>query len=425
MEFFHNPQVDWMGKKKYFITTSIILLVVGIVSIVAHGGLQYGVDFRGGTMVYVKFAHAPDLGAMGRQLNAEKLHPTLVTYGRSSEHEIMASLDLQTTAHFNALDQGRADIVSALTKIYSKGSAGKDDFDNASAQTIAAHLLADDPLHLAAEGTDAAQNTYSRMAQAMVNFRNGSPRTGVIEGFNQLRAVAGVNGAVISSLEKNFYLSGFSVFNTQIVGPKVGATLRRQALYVVLAGLGAMLVYVWFRFELIFGVAAIIATFHDVIITLGIFSLLEKDISLTVIAAFLTLIGYSMNDTIVTFDRIRENMHLNKREDFRDLVNRSINQVLSRTILTSGLTFIAVMALYLFGGDVINGFSLVLVIGVIIGTYSSFAIASPLVLYWEDRARAGKPGSGQAAKIKSAAPPGARPRPGKTKGIREPAGARR
>ncbi len=424
MEFFHNPQVDWMGKKKYFITTSIILLVVGIVSIAAHRGLQYGVDFRGGTMVYVKFAHAPDLGAMGRQLNAEKLHPTLVTYGRSSEHEIMVSLDLQTTAHFNALDQGRADIVNALSKIYSKGSAGKDDFDNASAQTIAARLLIDDPLHLAAQGSDAAQNTYSRMAQAMVNFRNGSPRTGVIEGFNQLRAVAGVNGAVISSLEKNFYLSGFSVFNTQIVGPKVGATLRRQALYVVLAGLGAMLVYVWFRFELIFGVAAIIATFHDVIITLGIFSLLGKDISLTVIAAFLTLIGYSMNDTIVTFDRIRENMHLNKREDFRDLINRSINQVLSRTILTSGLTFIAVMALYLFGGDVINGFSLVLVIGVIIGTYSSFAIASPLVLYWEDRARAGKPGSGQAAKIKPAVP-GARLRPGKTKGIREPAGARR
>jgi preprotein translocase subunit SecF len=181
-----------------------------------------------------------------------------------------------------------------------------------------------------------------------------------------------------------------------------------------------MLVYVWFRFELIFGVAAVIATFHDVIITLGIFSLLNKDISLTVIAAFLTLIGYSMNDTIVTFDRIRENIHLNRREDFRELVNRSINQVLSRTILTSGLTFIAVMALFLFGGEIIHGFSLVLVIGVIIGTYSSFAIASPLVLYWENRARAAATGGGKVGRAGGAAPARSKP-----KSLREPAGARR
>jgi preprotein translocase subunit SecF len=424
MEFFHNPQVDWMGKTKYFVTVSIILLVVGIVWIVAHGGLKYGVDFRGGTMVYVKFAQAPNLGAIRHQLDAEKLHPTLVTYDRPSLHEILVSLDLQTTAHFNALDQGRADIVDALSKIYAKGHAGKEDFDNASDQAIASRLLVDDPLGLAGKGGDVAQDTYTKLAQAIVNFRNQPPQTGVIESFNQLSAVPGVNGNVVSDLQKDFYLSGFSVFNTEIVGPKVGATLRRQALYVVLAGLAAMLVYVWFRFELIFGVAAIIATFHDVIITLGLFLLLKHSISLTVIAAFLTLIGYSMNDTIVTFDRIRENMHLNKRENFRDLINRSINQVLSRTILTSGLTFIAVMALYLFGGEVIKGFSLVLVIGVIIGTYSSFAIASPLVLKWEKAARVGTAGagSGRTAKAVPAAPG---QRQGKAKGVREPAGARR
>jgi preprotein translocase subunit SecF len=186
---------------------------------------------------------------------------------------------------------------------------------------------------------------------------------------------------------------------TQIVGPKVGGDLRRQALYVTLAGLGAMLVYIWFRFELIYGVAAVVATFHDVLITLGIFSLLNKEITLTVIAALLTLVGYSMNDTIVVFDRIRENVRLNRRENFLDLVNRSINQTLSRTILTSGLTFLAVLSLFLFGGEVIHGFALVLVVGVIIGTYSSIAIASPVLVFWRQRlggaaaqvALAGKP----------------------------------
>jgi len=166
------------------------------------------------------------------------------------------------------------------------------------------------------------------------------------------------------------------------VGPEVGGDLRRQALYVTLAGLGAMLVYIWFRFELVYGVAAVIAVMHDVIITLGIFSLLNKEISLTVIAALLTLVGYSMNDTIVVFDRIRENVRLKKRGDFLDLVNISINQTLSRTILTSGLTFLAVLSLYLFGGEVIHSFALALVVGVIIGTYSSIAIASPVVVYF-------------------------------------------
>jgi len=154
---------------------------------------------------------------------------------------------------------------------------------------------------------------------------------------------------------------------------------------VTLAGLGAMLVYIWFRFELSYGVAAVVATFHDVTITLGFFSLLNKEITLTVIAALLTLVGYSMNDTIVVFDRIRENARLNKRENFVDLVNRSINQTLSRTILTSGLTFLAVLSLFLFGGEVIHGFSFTLVVGVIVGTYSSIFIASPIVVYFQQR----------------------------------------
>jgi len=156
----------------------------------------------------------------------------------------------------------------------------------------------------------------------------------------------------------------------------------------VLYSLAGMLVYLWFRFEMIYGVAAVVAVFHDTLITVGAFSLTNQEISLTVIAAILTLVGYSMNDTIVVFDRIRENVKLLRREGLSEIVNRSINQTLSRTVLTSGLTFLTVLALYLFGGEVLHGFSFALVIGILIGTYSSIAVAAPmLVAYTEWRNR--------------------------------------
>jgi preprotein translocase subunit SecF len=145
-----------------------------------------------------------------------------------------------------------------------------------------------------------------------------------------------------------------------------------------------MLVYLWFRFELIYGVAAVVAVFHDTLITVGAFSLTNQEITLTVIAAILTLVGYSMNDTIVVFDRIRENVKLMRRESLAEIVNRSINQTLSRTILTSGLTFLTVLSLYLFGGEVLHGFSFALVIGILIGTYSSIAVAAPMLVAYQE-----------------------------------------
>jgi preprotein translocase subunit SecF len=164
----------------------------------------------------------------------------------------------------------------------------------------------------------------------------------------------------------------------------VGDQLKRQAWLAVIFSLIGMLVYLWFRFELIYGVAAVVAVFHDTLITVGAFSLTNKEISLTVIAAILTLVGYSMNDTIVVFDRIRENIKLMRRESLAEIVNRSINQTLSRTILTSGLTFLTVLSLYLFGGEVLNGFSFALVIGILIGTYSSIAVAAPMLVAYQD-----------------------------------------
>jgi preprotein translocase subunit SecF len=386
MELFHEPKIDWMGKKWYFITLSLLLALTGLISIAAHRGLVYGIDFRGGTLVYVKFSKAPNLDAIRRDLDGKGLRgATIQWYGAQSDNRVIIGLDLRMTSSADALDAGKRAIIGALAGMYGVGPSGKNDFNNSSSQTVSERLTIADPLLLASKGSDVATKTYRDLAEEIVRFRNSSPRSGLITDFQELRSLPGVTPAVVSALSNDFYLSSFAVFNTEIVGPKVGGDLRRQALYVTLSGLGAMLLYIWFRFELIYGVAAVIATFHDVIITLGIFSLLNKEITLTVIAALLTLVGYSMNDTIVVFDRIRENVRLKKREDFTDLVNRSINQTLSRTMLTSGLTFLAVLSLFLFGGEVLRGFSLVLVVGVIVGTYSSIFIASPVVVFWQQR----------------------------------------
>jgi preprotein translocase subunit SecF len=183
------------------------------------------------------------------------------------------------------------------------------------------------------------------------------------------------------------------------VGATVGHQLESQAARAVLWSMLGMLVYLWFRFQLIYGVAAVVACFHDTLITVGAFALTGKEISLTVIAAILTLVGYSMNDTIVVFDRIRENLRLSRREPLPDLVNRSINQTLSRTVLTSGLTFLTVLSLFIFGGQVLNGFSFALVVGILIGTYSSIAVAAPMLVAWQEwRAGKGKAASLPAAK---------------------------
>ena len=398
MEFFHEPKIDWMGIKWYFITMSLVLAAAGLISMAVKKGLAYGIDFRGGTAVYVKFSKAPNLDAIRSELDRQNLRgATIQAYGKPSDHEVMIALDLKTTTSSEALDQGKHAIVTALSGLYGQGQAGKLDFNISSPQTVSDHLVAADPLGLSSQGYDSATKSYRDLAEAIIKFRNSPPKSGLISDFQELGSVPGANAGVIATLKNDFYLSSFAISDTAIVGPKVGGDLRRQAIYVTLAGLGAMLVYIWFRFELSYGVAAVVATFHDVIITLGFFSLLNKEITLTVIAALLTLVGYSMNDTIVVFDRIRENVRLNKRENFVALVNRSINQTLSRTILTSGLTFLAVLSLFLFGGEVIHSFSFALVVGVIIGTYSSIFIASPVLVFFQQRL----PGSAVAPRPKS------------------------
>ena len=376
MEFFHDVNIDFLGKKWYFLAFSLIFSVAGLFSMLFWHHIPWGVDFRGGTLVYVKFAHPPDLGAVRSDLDRAGLHdPKIQPYDQAALHEVLIDLDVRETSE-KALDQGKLKIIQALE---SNVPTGKQDLNNASSLTIKNFLMDKDPMHL---GTDADQK-YTAQAQAVASYRD-KVLGGVFNSFDQLKGAPAVDPSVAASIPDGFYLSDFGVFNVEIVGPQVGGQLRTQAGLATLYSLIGMLVYLGFRFEWIYGVAAVVTVFHDTLITVGAFSLTNTEISLTVIAAILTLIGYSNNDTIVVFDRIRENIKLMRREKLSEIVNRSINQTLSRTILTAGLTFLTVLALFLFGGEVLRGFSLALVIGILIGTYSSIAIAAPILVAYQD-----------------------------------------
>jgi preprotein translocase subunit SecF len=374
VEFFRNTNIDFLGKKWYFLAFSLVFSIAGVLSMLFWHGIPLGVDFRGGTLVYVKFAGAPNADQIRTQLDKAGLHNFRIqSYGSPANHEVLIALEQKETSE-QALDQGKNQIIGALQ---GAAPAGKKDLNNASSLTIQNDLLEKDPLHA---GTDANQR-YAAEAKAIVDYRY-KVKGGVLSSADELSAAT--KPEVVAALKDGFFLSTFGVRNVEIVGPQVGKQLQGQAFKAVLYSLAGMLIYLGFRFEWIYGVAAVVTVFHDTLITVGAFSLTNKEISLTVIAAILTLVGYSNNDTIVVFDRIRENLKLLRREKLADVVNRAINQTLSRTILTAGLTFLTVLALFLFGGEVLHGFSFALVIGILIGTYSSIAIAAPILVAYQD-----------------------------------------
>ncbi len=381
MEFFKGVNVDWMGKAKYFVTLSLVLLAVGWASILKNGGLRYGIDFRGGTLVYVRFAGTPPIDQIRKGLQSAGLANSTIQsisdIGNSaSQRDVVIGLEQKGTGD-ESLDAGKDAILNVLHKTFGTDTSGKQDFNSITAPALADYLTTKDPLTL---GTNAGDR-YKELAQRLIDARD-KDQGGIVTSFDQLKSAPGVTPQVVNALTSGFSLGNFTIRNVEIVGPKVGAQLRRQAVLATLYALLGMLVYIAFRFEWIYGAAAVIAVFHDVLITLGFFSLFHYEISLTVIAALLTLVGYSMNDTIVIFDRVRENLRLMRREPFPAIVNKSINQTLSRTILTSGLTFLTVVVLYLMGGEVLRAFAFAMVVGVVVGTYSSFGIAAPIVVVW-------------------------------------------
>jgi preprotein translocase subunit SecF len=385
MQIFKNTNFDFLHYKWPFIGASLVLSVAGIGSIIAHGGLRYGIDFKEGTQMTVKWNGVPPedkiRAALSKRVSGEVTVQPFTDIG--AKDEIVIGTERMGEQQ---MAQARKTMQDTLEATFGEPQSGKLDFINAGASEIVDRITV--PLQQA--GVQLSDQQLQKLAADLLAFRDTPPRSGLISSFDQLKVVPGVNSAIINVLKQQCYLAPFSISQVQMVGPKVGAELRTKAVLATLYALGGMLVYIAFRFEWIYGVAAVVACFHDTIITIGLFSLFNREITLTVIAALLTLVGYSMNDTIVIFDRIRENIKLLRREPLESLINKSVNQTLSRTVMTSGLTFLTVIALFLFGGPVLHGFSFALVVGIIIGTYSSVFVASPIVLFWHNWADARK-----------------------------------
>lgn len=389
MELFKNTQIDFLGKQKIFFAVSFVLLAIGIGSWAAKGGLKYGIDFTGGANISVRFASRPPIDRIRSAISA-RIPGEISVQEVTGENEVIIGLPLKEDV---ALQRERQTVVETLASTFGE-KTDRLDLNNASAQQLAERLR--DPLQRAAIPMNDEQ--LAQLARRIFEFRNSPPRSGVLASFDQLRELEGVTPQILEVIRQQCYLAPFTIRSAEVIGPKIGAEMRNKAVLAVLYALGGMLVYLALRFEFVYGLAAVVAVFHDVIITLGFFSLTDKEISLNVVAALLTLVGYSMNDTIVVFDRIRETLKLSRRELTRAIVNDSINQTLSRTVLTSGLTLITALALWLFGGPVLNGFAFALVVGVIVGTYSSIFIASPILIFWHDRFQKGKRAAAPAAK---------------------------
>jgi preprotein translocase subunit SecF len=380
MELFKNTNYDFLGKKWPFIIASLVLTAAGFISIAMKGGLKYGIDFKGGALMTVKFAYEPPLDKIraamknSRQIKGDVSVQNFT--GASAQNEVEIGTELQQEAQLNINRQAMEDV---LKSTFGQPASGKLDLNNSSSQALADRLR--DPL--ARAGVAMSEQQLQKLAADLLNYAN-TRYSGLITDFNQLSSVPGMNSAIMNTLRQECYLAPFHELKVEMVGPKVGAELRNKAVLATLYALAGMLAYIAFRFEWIYGLGAVIACFHDTIITVGLFSIFNEDISMTVIAALLTLVGYSMNDTIVIFDRIRENLKISRREPLESVMNRAVNQTLSRTVMTSGLTFLTVIALFLFGGPVLHGFSFALVCGIIVGTYSSVFIASPIVLFWHN-----------------------------------------
>jgi len=372
MELFKHSDFDFLGKKWWFINLSLILTAAGFISLAVKGGPRYGIDFRGGALITVSFANRPPVDKVRAALSGKL--PVEVEEVSGRPEDIIGIDALQDSA----LQASRQKVIDSLDAAFGQPANGKYNINAGGAAALADRLRD----ALAAASLPMSDQQLQTLASNIMDYRK--QHSGLIKNLDELASVPAVTPQVLNVIKQQTYPDSVAVVGTETVGPKIGAELQRKAILAVLYALGGMLVYIAFRFEWIYGAAAVIAVFHDTLITIGLFSLFNKEITLTVVAALLTLVGYSMNDTIVTFDRIRENLKILRREELETLINKSVNQTLSRTVLTSGLTLLTALALFIFGGQVLNGFAFALVCGIIVGTYSSVFVASPILIFWHN-----------------------------------------
>jgi preprotein translocase subunit SecF len=377
MRLFGETHFDILGMRHWAAMLSCAVILISIASLVVHGGPRLGIDFAGGSQIVVQFAEPVDLNELRQALSAEGLEGSQI-----QEFEGEREVLIRTPRVEEGDELGVVESINAALDVIDPapaGSEGKLDLNTVGTALVTTVLLEANPLGLdVVVDLEATQRQYQQIARTALNVRAAQ---GLLTEWDQVVGL-GYDAAVTETLQNSFFLGGHHVVNTEWVGPQVGQDLRRQTLQAMGWALLGLLAYITYRFEFRFGVAAVVALVHDVVIALGAFSLTGREFNLPVIAAFLTIIGYSLNDTVVVFDRIRENNQVQRRLPLYDRINLSINQTLSRTVLTSGTTLLVVASLYLYGGPVINNFSFALLVGVLVGTYSSIFVASPIVYAW-------------------------------------------
>jgi preprotein translocase subunit SecF len=410
MELFRQTNIDFLRYKWIAIGVSWFLIAVGLFAIFVQKGLKFGIDFAGGTQIAVQFAERPDLDKIRGILQAANLGETgIQRYEEESKNRVLIRVQLQQT-------EGR-DVPQEVQNALRNGLQGPAanpallDLNREGRDTLGARLAAADPDRVAGRPDVVAADYYNQVAERVIARRS---ELGIFKTTASVDSFPGITPAVRGWLKANTYAGPFVLLSAENVGPQVGADLRKKAILAVVWSIIGMLAYIAIRFRsLPFGIGAVVALIHDTLITIGILALLGREFNLVVVAALLTLVGYSVNDTVVVYDRVRENQRTPKKESLESVINRSINQTLSRTVLTAGATLLVCVALFFLGGEVLNTFALTLIIGIFIGTYSSIYVASAIVVIWKNLRAGRKLQAVPAPRPAAPAPPPAKKKSGR------------
>ncbi len=376
MEFFRDTSFDFMRLRRVCLGLSTVAVVAALGFIFSRP-LNLGIDFASGTQMIVQFAEPPDVQKVRGLLEDAGIESASIqSFGTEEDNSVI----LRTSTADDGGEERTVRIEEMLQQHYNSGVSGFD-LNRQGTEALASLLLEADPDDQRASGDDIAAREHYRAASAEVMAHRRDE--GLIKDWSAVQPGEALSAAAVAAIRERATFGNFAVLSSDNVLPQIGSELRRKGLLAIAFALAGILAYIWFRFELRFGIGALAALAHDVAVCLGLFAFAGYEFNLTTVAAFLTVIGYSVNDSVVVFDRVRENLRRNRRESLVQVLNRSLNQTLSRTALTSGTTLLAVGSLFILGGDVIRGFSFLLLIGVLVGTYSSIYVASPIVLIWE------------------------------------------
>jgi preprotein translocase subunit SecF len=366
MRIFQNFNYNFLGTRKITYFVSLGMLLVGLIGFLING-FHFGVDFKGGSEIVLQFEKPIEISDIrAYMLNVGLGYVEVKTFG--DETGVMFRTDLQ----------------SIPPEIYPKVIAGLETeidkvFPNVPRQII-------DSTNNSITYSFANPDTTNRIFDALVDAGFQPTRVSEERSNTQLQINVGIADWIKENLRAKISENSFTILKEDRVGPKIGDELKQDAVLAIFFALIAILIYIGFRFKFIFAIGAVAALFYNVLVTLGllaalygVFPELNLEIDLNIVAAFLTLIGYSINDTIVVFDRIRENLKIHKTRSLFDIINTSLSQTMSRTVLTGGSVLLTLIVLLIFGGEVLRAFAFTLFAGILIGTYSSIFVASTLV----------------------------------------------